>query len=628
MVNPVSPWLARSLSRRLIMGLLIAMAVSSFALGGLALYFGRQSMQQEQELAASRLVVTFEASLYNAMLQRDLPGLQRIVDTLGQAVGIEQVRLLNPQGEVRFASRQGAMGNKAPELCGHTPCNQPSAQTTTWREQMAGPALEVSHRVANQARCAQCHGAPEHNPVNGVLVINFQPAAVGIWSQSELPLVGVGLLSLALFGALMAWTLKAEVARPLHDMANITDRIAKGDFSQRLHVAHQDEIGRVAHQLNAMADNLHAKVTHLKRQQAFLQDLLDAIPDPVLVIGPDWRIRLANKAYCDLIGRPLGDIHMQCCYRVGKGRSEPCPSTLVSCPVLENRTGNGLRTIMSLRHADGREVPVEIDSAALTLEGERLTVEVLRPLERTIRFSQEQRLSTIGLLANGVAHEIHNPLASIRLALQASLRGIRKGNMPAEELVGYLELVDAQIDRCVLTTQRLMQMSVPPDGSLSPISVQHALDDVLALMAEDANVRNVRIVSHIHPNSLAVMADAAELRQVFVNLVQNAMTALTGGGVVSIEAQPAEAGGVRIRVSDTGPGISPENLPHIFLPFFSRRVDGSKGMGLGLAVCKAIVERFGGTIEAGNQADGGAVLTLTLKQASTTDHALSTHTHT
>ena len=264
----------------------------------------------------------------------------------------------------------------------------------------------------------------------------------------------------------------------------------------------------------------------------------------------------------------------------------------------------------------------------MTLEGERLTVEVLRPLERTIRFSQEQRLSTIGLLANGVAHEIHNPLASIRLALQASLRGIRKGNMPAEELVGYLELVDAQIDRCVLTTQRLMQMSVPPDGSLSPISVQHALDDVLALMAEDANVRNVRIVSHIHPNSLAVMADAAELRQVFVNLVQNAMTALTGGGVVSIEAQPAEAGGVRIRVSDTGPGISPENLPHIFLPFFSRRVDGSKGMGLGLAVCKAIVERFGGTIEAGNQADGGAVLTLTLKQASTTDHALSTHTHT
>jgi nitrogen-specific signal transduction histidine kinase len=92
--------------------------------------------------------------------------------------------------------------------------------------------------------------------------------------------------------------------------------------------------------------------------------------------------------------------------------------------VLENQTGaGGSRTIMSLRHSDGRDIPVEIDATAVELDGQRMTVEVLRPLERTIRFSQEQRLSAIGLLANGVAHEIHNPLASIRLALQASLRG-------------------------------------------------------------------------------------------------------------------------------------------------------------------------------------------------------------
>jgi signal transduction histidine kinase len=268
---------------------------------------------------------------------------------------------------------------------------------------------------------------------------------------------------------------------------------------------------------------------------------------------------------------------------------------------------------MSLRHADGREVPVEIDSTALNLDGERMTVEVLRPLERTIRFSQEQRLSTIGLLANGVAHEIHNPLASIRLALQASLRGIRKGNMPTDELVAYLELVDAQIDRCVLTTQRLMQMSVPPNGQLAPVTVQRALDDVLALMSEDARVRHVKIVSHIEPADLAVLADEAELRQIFVNLVQNAMTAMPGGGLVTIEAHTNEEGQVCIRVADTGRGISPDNLSRIFLPFFSRRVDGSRGMGLGLAVCKTILERFGGTIEAGNQVGSGAVLTLTLK---------------
>ena len=613
MVKPVPPWLAQSLSRRLIMGLMVALAISGFALGALALYLGQRSMQHEQTQAATRLVATFEASLYNAMLQRDLPGLQRIIDTLGQAHGIDQVRLLNAKGEVRFASRPDARGSWAPELCGASPCYQMSPQTATWRSQTNGPALEVSHRLRNQAVCVQCHGTPDVNPINGVLVINFQPHASGLWEQPALPLLAVGLLGLSLFGALMAWTLRKAVTQPLRAMAEVTERIAKGDFSQRLHVVHDDEIGRVGHQLNTMADNLHAQVTQLQRQQDFLQDLLNAIPDPILVIGPDWRIRLANKAYCNLIGRQLGDVHLQCCYRIGKGLSEPCPSTMVSCPVVENRTGNGLRTIMSLRHADGREIPVEIDSTALNLDGERMTVEVLRPLERTIRFSQEQRLSTIGLLANGVAHEIHNPLASIRLALQASLRGIRKGNMPTDELVAYLELVDAQIDRCVLTTQRLMQMSVPPNGQLVPVTVQRALDDVLALMSEDARVRHVSIVSHIEPADLAVLADEAELRQIFINLVQNAMTAMPGGGVVSIEARITEEGGVCIRVADTGRGISPDNLSRIFLPFFSRRVDGSRGMGLGLAVCKTILERFGGTIEASNLPGSGAVLTLTLK---------------
>ena len=284
--------------------------------------------------------------------------------------------------------------------------------------------------------------------------------------------------------------------------------------------------------------------------------------------------------------------------------------------MLENQTvAGGSRTVMSLRHSDGRDIPVEIDATAVELDGQRMTVEVLRPLERTIRFSQEQRLSAIGLLANGVAHEIHNPLASIRLALQASLRGIRKGNLATDDLVAYLKLVDTEIDRCVLSTQRLMQMSMPPDGQLLPVRLHDAVEDVVSLIKEDARTRKVELITHIAPANLAVLADEAELRQVFVNLIQNAMNALPGGGQVTITAEDTGRGGVRIRVSDTGAGIAPDNLSRIFLPFFSRRVDGSRGMGLGLAVCKTTVERFGGTIEAGNQPNSGAVLTLTLSHA-------------
>jgi signal transduction histidine kinase len=127
----------------------------------------------------------------------------------------------------------------------------------------------------------------------------------------------------------------------------------------------------------------------------------------------------------------------------------------------------------------------------LSFNGEMLTVEILRPLNEAIRYSQEHRLSTIGLLANGVAHEIHNPLASIRLALQASLRGLAKGDMDTAELVHYLRLVDSQIDRCVATTQRLMHMSHPPGDSLVPVEVVAAIDDTVALLGEEARMRQV-----------------------------------------------------------------------------------------------------------------------------------------
>ncbi len=612
MFHTVRHWLTRSLSHRLTMGLAVALTVSGLALGGLGLSISRHQMRQEQQQAADRLVATFEASLFNAMLQRDLPGLQSIIDTLGQADGIAQVRLLNRQGEVRFASQPSALGQQAAELCGPTPCAQAAPQLDTWRDVQDRPALTVAHRIANQARCTQCHGTPDQHPINGVLVIDFKPAAATFSDQPELVMTAAGLVALLLFGALLTWTLRRQVSQPLANMQAVTARIARGDFSQRLPVGQLDEIGQVGQHLNTMADDLQALVGRLRKQQDFLQDLLDAMPDPVLVITQDWRIRLANKAYADLVGQPLQDIHNQCCYRVGKARNEPCPATLVTCPVLESRSGSSLRTVMSLVNREGKEVPVEIDSTSVTLDGERLTVEVLRPLERTIRFSQEQRLSTIGLLANGVAHEIHNPLTSIRLALQASIRGIRKGDMSSQELMSYLQIVDAQIDRCVHTTQRLMQMSVPPDGQLVPVAIVPAVDDVLALMAEEAKGRRVQLDVDIRPSDLAVLADEAELRQIFINLVQNAMTALPGGGCIRIEAKPDGPQRVRIRVSDTGPGIAAENLPRIFLPFFSRRVDGSRGMGLGLAVCKTIVDRFGGTIEAGNQPGSGAVLTLTL----------------
>ena len=612
-------WLAVSVTRRLLAGLLIALATSGIVLTALALSMGQRSLRSEQEVAAKRLATVFEASLHNAMLRRDLAGLGHILEALGQAPGVAQARLLDVRGQVRFASNP-ALLDEHPSgaldgLCLQTGC-KPGGPRFDWTDTPEGAALRVAYPIANQARCIQCHRSPAERPVNGVLLVDLEPLPAGTGWHTHTGLLALGLAALALFGGMTAWTLRRQINRPLQQLTAAADRIAAGDTGARAAMPGSDEFARLGHHFDAMAERIDATVGSLRAQQSFLQQLVDAIPDPVLVVGPDYRIRIANAAYGQLVGQAHADIVQACCHRVGRGLDEPCPSTLVTCPVAElRRSRHTLRTVMSLRHRDGSDIPVEIEAAPLSAGGEWFTVEVLRPLERSIRFSQEQRLATIGLLANGVAHEIHNPLASIRLALQASLRGLNAKNISHEELVEYLELVDDQIDRAVLATDRLMQMSHPPGENPEPVSLAAAIDDVLALLGEECRQRGVAASVDVSPPGCLVLGDRAELRQVFVNLVHNALHAMPQGGRIHIAAEPLDGQHLRVTVGDTGTGIAAEDLPRIFLPFFSRRADGQHGMGLGLSICKSLVEHFGGQISVSSQPGQGTVFTLHLRSA-------------
>ena len=603
-----------SISGRLLAGVIVALVVSGGLLVAMALWLGQQSVKAEQEQAAARLVQVFEASLHTSMLQRDLPSLQRTLEVLGRAPGITQARLLNVQGDVRFASRPDALAERIPMACQQSDCADATLQNQ-WVNTPQGAVLQVRYPILNRSHCAQCHGEPNVHPINGILMIDFGVVPTGLGGSRQALLLGLGLAALLLFGAIMAWTMRRYVTQPLQQLADVSQRLAAGDFDVRVLASSDDEIGRVGQQFNAMADHVAQTVARLLKQQLFLQDLVNAVPDPLLVIGPDWQIRLANTAYARLIGHDPQTPLRGCCYKVGRGANEPCPSTLLTCPVLQARENQTLRTVMELRHRDGSNLPVEIDAAQLSFNGEMLTVEILRPLNEAIRYSQEHRLSTIGLLANGVAHEIHNPLASIRLALQASLRGLAKGDMDTDELVHYLQLVDSQIDRCVTTTQRLMQMSHPPGESLVPVEVVAAIDDTVALLGEEARMRQVEFLFEHPEQAIWIQGDNAELRQVFVNLLHNAMHAMKEGGAINIGIETSNASVVVIRVSDTGVGIPPENLSRIFLPFFSRRADGQAGMGLGLAVCKSIVDRCGGTIAVMSEMGKNTVFTITLPLA-------------
>lgn len=608
-------WLTARLARELILslGLIVFLAAGCFL--ALSYWLGDRATRTEHEAAARWVAQLFEASLHNAMLNRDLAGMKAILGDLGNMPGVERALVLTPSGEIRFgqADSEDRRGQHLLEgLCVVRGCDQ-SPSKLTWGVGGDGNAMRIAYPIRNGTRCAGCHGDPKSSPVNGVLVVDFEPpAGLGEWRAYLTPMVLAGGFVMLALAALVLSVLTRTVLSPVRRLGRTAEALASGDLGARAAVGGRNEFARLGGQLDAMAQKTGELLSRVEGQRAYLQRLIDSTPVPLLVIGPNHRVVEANRAYRELVGvdEPLG----RPCYRLSRGLDEPCPSTLVRCPVAELSVpgARAMRCVMQFRPARGASIDVEIDAAPLvTVDGQRLIVESIHPLEQTLKFSQEQRLSAIGLLANGMAHEIHNPLASIRIALQASLRGVRDGSMNRDEHVEYLRLVDREIDRCVSITQRLMRMSQPPGATLAAVDVAQAIGETLSLLSEEASRSGVRVHLALTPEGLKVRADDSEFRMVVLNLVQNALHAMPGGGEISITGKTVDQHCV-LEFRDTGVGISPEDLALIFLPFYSRRADGRRGTGLGLAICRGSVERWNGRIEVRSALGAGSVFTLTI----------------
>jgi signal transduction histidine kinase len=237
---------------------------------------------------------------------------------------------------------------------------------------------------------------------------------------------------------------------------------------------------------------------------------------------------------------------------------------------------------------------------------ERLIVESTSALSAVARHSQEQRLSELGLLAAGIAHEIHNPLGSMRLAVDGLLRNLRSGAADQARIASYLEMMNAEIDRCTGVTQRLLLLSRLPQQQAQIVALNPAVSDTIQLLEFDAQSHRIVQAVDLDPGAPRVLADDSDLRMVVLNLVQNAHHAMPGGGQLHVLTRIDGERAV-LEVTDTGKGIPAEEIGRIFDPFFSRRADGEGGTGLGLTICKSIIERYAGSIEVSSRVGHGAV---------------------
>lgn len=610
-------WFSAHLRRKLLLAMAAAAVAAALLLLVMFMLLYRGELARERGAASMQVNLLLQAALENAMLKRDVPGLQQVVARMGEQPEIRGVMILNPAGEVRFAADPSTLGRHFPELV------QRAIAVDKPTDELAiaaggGEVLRSINPVHNKSVCAGCHGTVESRPVNGVLVVDYDASTLRDKARTSAAWMALGGAGAILLLLAIGWrAVQRTVLDPLGALLEASSRLGTGDMSARVRVQGDDEFARVGRVFNGMADSLGAAMGEAEIQRRFLQQVVDGLPDGVRVIDSRYRIVLANAAYRRQQGIGLEIPLDMSCHASSHGRTEPCVPTMVVCPLHElKQPGDTLKCNHVHVRADGASLPVEVHASMVELQqggkNEPCVVESIRDLSEVSQISQEQRLSELGLLAAGIAHEIHNPLGSVRLAVQSLLREIDQQHADPVELADYLRLVDDQIDKCIEVTRRLLLLSRHPDTRNALVDINDAVADAVHLLDYDAGLRGVRQTIDADPQRPRILADQAELRMVVLNLLQNAHHAMPGGGEIRVRTRSVASGEVRIEVIDNGSGIAPGVLPHIFDPFYSRRADGQAGTGLGLTICRSIIERYGGTIAVESKQGCGTTFTVTL----------------
>jgi signal transduction histidine kinase len=243
-------------------------------------------------------------------------------------------------------------------------------------------------------------------------------------------------------------------------------------------------------------------------------------------------------------------------------------------------------------------------------EIERYAAELKRTQEELVR---SERLASVGRLSAGLAHEIGNPIAAILGLLQLLL----DGGLDEHERRDFLERIKRETERIHGVLRGMLDFSRPSirEGSRAETehgSIEIAVAEVLALVKPQKAFRNVELSTEIAPNLPRVLLGHERIIQVLLNLLLNAADAVQpGGGRVAVRAQLRPDGTVRVEVEDNGPGIATEVRDKLFEPFVTTK-DVGKGTGLGLAVCRGLVEAAGGTIGAEPGKEGGTAMRFAL----------------
>jgi len=474
-------------------------------------------------------------------------------------------------------------------------------------------SLVVDTRI-NGERVLECYVPISNNRENPYVirvVSSYSPIADAINKQMIGQLiVSVSLLALMVAGS---YWMAGGLIRPIRHILDQVNVLASGRLDTRLKVSSFDELGLLAHKINIMADNLGRYTTELRQKseenrsmKEYLESIISQTADAIHITDVKGRVLQVNAAFERLYGWSSEEI-------VGK-YLEYLPEFELDGRTIWRPEAEVIETAESVLaetvrlRKDGSQVEVSISVSPIFDQAGKITALISISRDMTEHNKMEdllrrsEKLTTVGQLAAGVAHEIRNPLTTLRGFLQMQQR-TRTVN------VMHTDVMLAELDRINLIVSEFLILAKPQAVQFQIKDVRFTMGDVVSLLDSEAHLHNIEFEVHFSPSPVLVHCEENQLKQVFINLLKNAMEAMPKGGKILLQVEEDDSGFAVLRVIDEGEGIAKDRLQKLGEPFYTNK---EKGTGLGLMISQRIIEGHRGTLKIESELGKGTAVTITL----------------
>lgn len=397
--------------------------------------------------------------------------------------------------------------------------------------------------------------------------------------------------------------------RPVDVLLGVIRRIKSGDLDVRIEGL-KDEFAEVADSFNQMTSSLKEQLYRLEESERRYRMLFESAKDAIFIIaaeGPEsGKIVAANHAAAEMHGYTVDELKTLNIADL----DAPDEAARIQARIAQVLQGEWIKAEIAHRRRDGSLFPVEVSAGLIELGSQKYIlafdrdISERRQAEEALQRSEQLRI--VGELAAGLAHEIKNPLAGIKVSIDVMLQELPLSPEDRQVFIA----AGNELKMIELLIKSLLNFAKPPKPQFAAVCINSLLDTIMSLSLKNPTFSSIRVLKEYEEGLPEIMADSMQLQQVFLNLLLNSGESMIRGGTLTVKTfSDSGSGLVHVAISDTGKGIDEGALQKIFEPFFTTK---PKGTGLGLAITKRLIEQHDGDIRAKNNAEGGASFIVSL----------------